>query len=167
MSFFLTILCMIAICHSFLHAEESSFSKISSGPPQFCSSENASDCIVDSYIGNDIILEDTTTRIWNFTLPAGEMTSMHRHDCGYHFVALSSTMLEVWGENGKLVTTFDVTAGSAYGFLLEGDMLVQTVPNNPVRVPRTHAAKNMGTNTYHEILFESSVNCPSRPKEEL
>ncbi len=38
----------------------------------------SADCIVDGYIGSRIIYEDEKVRIWNFTLPVGHTTSMHR-----------------------------------------------------------------------------------------
>jgi hypothetical protein len=82
----------------------SAFPEIADAPLS-CSSGNASSCIVDSYIGSKIIFEDETTRIWNFTLGPGEMTSMHRHDCAYHFLAVNAAVLEVWGETGEKLLT--------------------------------------------------------------
>jgi hypothetical protein len=106
----LTVLIILPIGKSTISAksistDSSTFPEIADAP-RSCSSGNASSCIVDSYIGSKIIFEDETTRIWNFTLGPGEMTSMHRHDCGYHFLAVTSTVLEVWGEMGEKLITF-------------------------------------------------------------
>ena len=116
-------------------------------------------CSVDGNIGNTVLFEDATTKIWNFTLGSGEMTSMHRHDCGYHFLATTSAELEVWGESGKRLMDINIKAGDILGFSIDGDSLVQTASENPVRIPRTHAAKNVGLTTFNEILFESKLNC--------
>jgi len=115
-------------------------------------------CIVDSYIGTKVIYEDALVRVWNFTLAPGEMTSMHRHDNDYHFVVIQPTQLEVWGEDGSIL--FDFRAEGTLGFNVEGEFLVpaskQTKMAHPV--PRIHAAKNIGPNTYNEILFERKIS---------
>lgn len=142
-------------------AEHSSINSdlLTSVAPFPCSSDDASSCKVDGYLGSSIIFEDATTRIWNFTLGSGEMTSMHRHNCGYHFVALTSSELEVWGEDGKHLMNVDLKAGDVVGFAIDGDDLVQTATTNPLRLPRTHAAKNIGLNSYDEIIYESKLTC--------
>ena len=55
-------------------------------------------CQVDGYVGSYLIHEDTTQRVWNFTLEPGQMTSMHRHDYDYTFVVIRPSTLEVFGE---------------------------------------------------------------------
>ena len=111
-------------------------------------------CVVDHYIGTKVIYEDVEVRVWNFTLLPGEMTSMHRHDNDYHFVVMQPTQLQVWGEDGSIL--FDFRAEGTMGFNVKGDFLVpaseQVKMAHPV--PRVHAAKNIGPNTYYEILFE-------------
>lgn len=92
-------------------------------------------------------------RVWNFTLAPGEMTSMHRHDYDYHFVAIKPTQLEVYGEDGSRL--FDFTAAGVLGFKLVGDLLEPIGIDLPWPVPRVHAAKNIGESEYLEILFES------------
>lgn len=37
-------------------------------------------CSMDGYVGSQVIFEDDMVRVWNFTLPPGGMTSLHRHD---------------------------------------------------------------------------------------
>jgi len=124
-------------------------------------------CAVDSFVGDMVIYEDRKVRIWVFKLAPGEMTSMHRHDCDYHFVAITPTQLEVWSERGERL--FDFRAEGVLGFEIQGDELVQIPPFGagvdppasfqPIRVPRIHAARNIGNDTYHEFLFESLQGC--------
>ena len=69
-------------------------------------------CLIDGYVGSKVIYDDQNVRIWNFTLEPGEMTSMHRHDNDYYFVAIEPTQLEVWGLEGRL---FDFRAEGTLG----------------------------------------------------
>ena len=131
----------------------------SEGSPNHCNPEAAGSCVVDNYIGNKIVFEDSSVKVWNFTLGPGETTSMHRHECGYHFLAVTSSDLEVWGENGEMLMTITPTAGEVIGFTLEGEELVQTASENPIRIPRTHAARNVGQHIFNELLFEYKLGC--------
>ena len=74
---------------------------------------DAQKCVIDGYVGSDVIYDDTKVRIWNFTLAPGEMTTMHRHDYDYYFVAVEPTQLEVWGEDGSRL--FDFRAEGTLG----------------------------------------------------
>jgi hypothetical protein len=130
------------------------------------------DCIVDGNVGSSILYEDARARVWNFTLAPNESTSMHRHDCDYHFVALEPSTLEVWGANGDRL--FDFVATGTLGFKIEGDFLLQIAPTGvdmasftPIRVPRVHSARNIGDATYREILFESCKVDRARHGDEL
>jgi hypothetical protein len=114
--------------------------------------EKSEACVVDGYVGKDVIYEDAEVRVWNFTLGAGEMTSMHRHDHDYHFVAIQPTQLEVWSDSGERL--FDFRAEGVLGFKIVGEFLEPIGIELPWPVPRTHAAKNIGNSTYYEILYE-------------
>lgn len=126
----------------------------------------AKSCIVDEYIGTKVIYEDERVRVWNFTLAPGEMTSMHRHENDYHFVAIQPSQLQVWGEDGTIL--FEFRAEGTLGFKIEGEYLLPVSENVqlPYIVPRTHAAKNIGPNMYHEILFESKAKVASSSDNE-
>jgi len=128
--------------------------------------QGAKDCVVDKYVGTQVIYEDERVRVWNFTLAPGDMTSMHRHDYDYHFVAVQPTQLQVWGEDGTVL--FEFRAEGTLGFKVEGDYLIPATPDVrlPYTVPRTHAAKNIGPNAYHEILFETKTSCDAPAKSE-
>jgi len=134
------------------------------GQEERCSPESAGTCVVDGNIGSTVIYEDAKVRVWNFTLAPGDMTSMHKHDCGYHFVAINPTELEVYGEDGARLFSFQ--AQGTLGFSIVGDELVQIPPLGvesdsfqPIRVPRVHAARNIGPTNYYEVLYESKAEC--------
>lgn len=118
-----------------------------------CDHKDGTTCEIDGYVGSSVIYEDDSVRVWNFTLAPGEMTSMHRHDYDYHFVAIKPTQLEVYGEDGSRL--FDFRAEGVLGFKLVGDFLEPIGIDLPWPVPSVHAAKNIGDDVYHEILFES------------
>ena len=43
---------------------------------------------VDGFVGSHLIHEDSSQRVWNFTLEPGQMTSMHTHDFDYTFTVM-------------------------------------------------------------------------------
>lgn len=127
--------------------------------------ETETNCSVDGYVGSYVMIENDHQRIWNFTLRPGEMTSMHRHDFDYSFVAIKPSRLEVYGENGDKLFDFWATEAS---LRVNGDFLEPTGQEKlPYKVPRVHAARNIGTETYHEILFESKYPAINLGKSEL
>lgn len=109
-------------------------------------------CVLDGFVGDKIDYEDDNVKIWSFNLEPGEMTSMHRHDHDYYFVVNNPSQLEVWGENGTRL--FDFRAEGILGFRVQDDLLVPVNTELPFEVPRIHSAKNIGDQTYREILFE-------------
>ena len=132
----------------------------------FCSTETLKACAIDEQVGTTVIYEDDVVKVWNFTLAPGETTSMHRHGCDYHFVAIEPTELEVFSETGERLFSFQ--AKGTLGFKIVGDNLEQLRPTGvpvsefiPIRVPRTHAARNIGPYAYYEILYESKLKCIS------
>lgn len=149
----LAIWCILAMVFGVSDASE----KFGSSVP--CNLESAGSCTVDGNIGTNIIFEDATVRVWNFTLNPGETTSMHRHYCGYHFLTVTSSTLEVWGESGHQILTISPKVGEVIGFAIANDELVQTASIDPIRIPRTHAARNIGATSFNEILFESKLGC--------
>jgi len=122
-------------------------------------------CEVDGYVGSNVIYEDDAVRVWNFTLAPGEMTSMHKHDYDYHFVAIKPTQLEVYGEDGSRL--FDFRAEGVLGFKLVGDLLEPIGIELPWPIPATHAAKNIGEDDYYEILFESKPGSTQKDKGKI
>lgn len=74
---------------------------------------------------------------------------------------MTSTELEVYLEDGS--RSFSFIAEGTMGFRIVGDNLVQigAAEKPPIVVPRTHAARNIGNDTYNEVLFESKAACVS------
>ena len=72
-----------------------------------------------------MIHEDSTQRVWNFTLKPGEMTSMHKHDFDYTFVVIQPSQLEVFGENGSRL--FDFWAAGTKAFRIKV-LLLNSLP---------------------------------------
>mmetsp|Transcript_96304 Transcript_96304/g.171090 ORF Transcript_96304/g.171090 Transcript_96304/m.171090 type:complete len:184 (-) Transcript_96304:59-610(-) len=113
-------------------------------------------CAIDPYVGSHVIYEDDFTRVWNFTLLPGEMTSMHRHDYDYTFLAVVPTRLAVWGSTGDYLFSFD--AKGSLSFSVNGAYLEPSADTKlPWQVPRIHVARNVGKDVYRELLFESKV----------
>mmetsp|Transcript_20371 Transcript_20371/g.30007 ORF Transcript_20371/g.30007 Transcript_20371/m.30007 type:complete len:170 (-) Transcript_20371:1579-2088(-) len=136
------------------------------GEPNDCSCDiDGKPCDVDGYVGSHVIYEDDDVRVWNFTLAAGEMTSMHKHDYDYHFVAIKPTQLEVYGEDG--LRLFDFRAEGVLGFKVVGEFLEPIGIELPFPVPRVHSAKNIGDGDYYEILYESKHRYKDGMPDEL
>jgi beta-alanine degradation protein BauB len=87
-------------------------------------------------VGTKLIFENERVKIWEFTLQPGEAIEAHRHDHDYFFYPIEGGTLEVTREAG--VTQATLENGKVY-YRAKGD---------------THAAKNVGTQRYHEILVE-------------
>ena len=129
-------------------------------PATACHPHLDSNCQVDGFVGSYLVHEDANQRVWNFTLEPGQMTSMHRHDFDYTFVVIRPSQLEVFGEDGSRL--FDFWAEGTKAFRVEGDLLVPMIESLPWPVPRIHSARNIGTTTYNEILFETKLSsCPA------
>ena len=71
------------------------------------------------------------------------------------FVArvLSGSTLEVTGPDGEFLYRVERTAGEAMSFRMLGDLVVAGLAGHS-GVPATHSARNVGTNTFREVLVE-------------
>jgi len=87
-------------------------------------------------VGSKLIFENEKVKVWEFTLAPGEAIDSHRHEHDYFFYAIEGGTLEVTRESG--VTQATLYPGKVY-YRGKGD---------------THAARNIGTTRYHEILVE-------------
>lgn len=87
-------------------------------------------------VGSKLIFENERVKVWEFTLAPGEVVESHRHDHDYFFYPIEGGTLEVTRASGTTQATLEV--GQVY-YREKGD---------------THAAKNIGTGRYHEILVE-------------
>lgn len=71
------------------------------GEPKPCAP--GQDCEIDGFVGSKVIFEDEMVRVWNFTLPPGGMTSLHRHDLAtwrfFHFQVSMGNKKSSWISN--------------------------------------------------------------------
>ena len=117
--------------------------------------------VLDGVVGSEILFVDEDAKIWELTIEPRSTTPMHRHNCNYYFVVLTPMELEVYVTSSVEGPAFTFFANGTMGFRVEGDDLVQIGVESPIRLPRTHAARNPGTKVYREILFESKKSCLS------
>jgi quercetin dioxygenase-like cupin family protein len=87
-------------------------------------------------VGHKLIFENERVKVWEFTLQPGETIAAHKHDHDYFFYAIEGGTLEVTRESG--VTRATLEEGKVY-YRNGGD---------------THAATNVDSKRYHEILVE-------------
>ena len=87
-------------------------------------------------IGTKLIFENERVKIWEFTLAPGQEIGSHTHEHDYFFYPIEGGTLEVTRASGLTRATLD--AGKIY-YRNKGD---------------THAAKNVGSERYHEVLVE-------------
>jgi quercetin dioxygenase-like cupin family protein len=87
-------------------------------------------------VGHKLIFENERVKVWEFTLQPGQTIEAHKHDHDYFFYPLEGGTLEVTRESG--VTRATLEEGKVY-YRKGGD---------------THAAKNVDSKRYHEILVE-------------
>jgi quercetin dioxygenase-like cupin family protein len=87
-------------------------------------------------VGHKLIFENERVKVWEFTLQPGETIEAHKHDYDYFFYPIEGGTLEVTRANG--VTRATLEEGKVY-YRKGGD---------------THAATNVDSKRYHEILVE-------------
>jgi beta-alanine degradation protein BauB len=87
-------------------------------------------------VGHKLIFENERVKVWEFTLHPGETIEAHKHDHDYFFYPIEGGTLQVTRASGVTRATLEV--GKVY-YRKKGD---------------THAAKNVDSKRYHEILVE-------------
>lgn len=104
-------------------------------------------------VGTDKVFENDRVIVWHLDLEPGEQGERHTHELDYVVRVLSGSTLEVSGPDGELLDTVTLEAGEATSFRIDGDQIVADRPGYPA-VPATHAARNIGANTFKEVLIE-------------
>ena len=104
-------------------------------------------------VGTQKVFENDRVNVWHLDLEPGEHGERHTHKLDYVVRILSGSTLEVFGPNDELLDTIEFEAGGAVSFRVEGDQITSDRPGYPV-VPATHSAKNVGANTFREVLIE-------------
>ena len=106
-----------------------------------------------SGVGTRVVFEDDRIKVWELELSPGETTALHKHEMDYMFYVISGSSLEVLDEKDNPVGVFEYQDGDVLPLKLDGDELV-VVGDESLRVPATHAARNVGNKPYREILIE-------------
>lgn len=106
-----------------------------------------------SGVGTQKVFENDRVVVWHLDLAPGEHGHRHTHSLDYVVKVVSGSTLEVFGPAGELLDTVELESGGAVAFRIEGDHIVADRPGYPV-VPITHSARNIGPNTFREVLIE-------------
>ena len=104
-------------------------------------------------VGTQKVFENDRIIVWHLDLELGEQVERHTHKLDYVVRILSGSTLEVFGADSESLGTVELEAGSAVSFRIDGDQIVSDRPGYPA-VPATHSARNIGENTFREVLIE-------------
>lgn len=104
-------------------------------------------------VGTKKVFENDRVIVWHLDLEPGERGTRHTHDLDYVVRVISGSTLEVFGPKDELLDTVELESGGAVSFRIEGDQIVADRPGYPA-VPVTHSARNVGTDTFREVLIE-------------
>ena len=104
-------------------------------------------------VGTQKVFENDRVIVWHLDLEPGEQGERHTHELDYVVRILSGSTLEVFGPGGELLDTVELESGGAVSFHIDGDRIVSDRPGYPA-VPATHSARNVGTETFREVLVE-------------
>lgn len=111
-------------------------------------------------VGTDMLAEATGAGLksWVMQLAPGETAPFHEHSHDYVFVVEQGSTLAILDESGAEMCRADLPAGTSMGFKVEADSLVPVcAPAGSISdpIPRAHAAKNVGSTTFREVLVEN------------
>ena len=104
-------------------------------------------------VGTQKVFENDRIVVWHLDLEPGEQGEQHTHTLDYVVRILSGSTLEVFGPSGESLDTVELEAGGSLCFRIDGDQIVSDRPGYPA-VPATHSARNIGANTFREVLIE-------------
>lgn len=104
-------------------------------------------------VGTQKVFENDRVIVWHLDLEPGEQGERHTHTLDYVVRVVSGSTLEVAGRNGESLGTVELESGGAVSFRIDGDQIVADRPGYPA-VPTTHSARNVGANTFREVLIE-------------
>jgi hypothetical protein len=106
-----------------------------------------------SGVGTRVVFEDDRIKVWELELSPGQKTATHTHEMDYIVYVIICSSLEILDEKDNPIGVFSYRDGDVLPLKLDGDELV-VVGDESLRVPATHAARNVGKKPYREILVE-------------
>lgn len=94
-------------------------------------------------IATQVLFDNDRVRVWEFELPPGEDSPVHRHDLDYVLVQL---------EGDRIAVVPEPDSGGEYTDYMEADVSV----GNSMFIKRggIEVARNVGSKTYREIVIE-------------
>ena len=104
-------------------------------------------------VGTQKVFEDDWTIVWHLDLEPGEGGDLHTHELDYVVRVISGSTVKFSGPHGELLCTVEVETGGIVNFRMDGDQVVSDRPTAPA-IPATHSARNIGANTFREVLIE-------------
>jgi len=104
-------------------------------------------------VGTQKVFENDRIVVWDLDLQPGEQGDQHTHELDYVVRVFSGSTVEVSGPDGEPLYTVEREAGEVVSFRMDGDQLVSDRQGRPA-VPATHSARNVGANTFREVLIE-------------
>jgi len=106
-----------------------------------------------SGVGSRLVFEDDRVRVWHLDLEPGEQCEQHTHQLDYVARIVAGSTVEVLGPHGESLYAVTREPGDAVAFHVEGDQIVTSGPDSRT-IPATHSARNVGDQTFREVLVE-------------
>jgi quercetin dioxygenase-like cupin family protein len=99
-----------------------------------------SDLQVTDAVGTKLLFENDRVRVWDLRLEPGAQTEFHRHSTDFLYVVIG---------DGELQTLFTDGTADPPRTMQDGDVRFRDVDSESV-----HAAKNVGSGTWRNIVVE-------------
>ncbi len=103
-------------------------------------------------VGTQKVFEDDRVTVWHLDLEPGEQGEQHTHELDCVVRVFSGSRVEVFGPKGESLYTVERKAGEVVSLRRDGDQLVSE--SEGTAVPATHSVRNIGANTFKEVLIE-------------
>lgn len=104
-------------------------------------------------VGSRKVFEDDRVIVWHLDLAPGEACEPHTHELDYVARIVSGSTIEVIGPTGESLYVVTRDPGDAISFRIIGDQIYSDVAGSSP-IPTTHSAKNVGQETFREVLIE-------------
>lgn len=103
-------------------------------------------------VGTQKVFEDDRVTVWHLDLEPGEQGEQHTHELDCVVRVFLGSRVEVLGPNGESLYTVERKAGEVVSLRMDGNQLVSD--SEGTAVPATHSVRNIGENTFKEVLIE-------------
>lgn len=104
-------------------------------------------------VGTERVFEDDRVVVWRLDLEPGEQGERHTHQRDFVVRVLAGSTLEVRGPRDEVLYTVDRQPGEALAFRVEDGQVISSHRDGRA-VPATHSVRNVGEQTFREVLIE-------------